>query len=161
ARGTQSVLVPRVGVTGGPPACPVEVSTPLLKMFEGACSRTDCSPEQTTPSPAPTPAKNRDLGTFETHAESEPQGWSELHDWAETFAAPPLTTAQAMTNSKPTLLSTKHFITPLSAADSVECPYPSDAWARALLIMCHKRATIALRSSAACWLPSSRRPEGT
>src|SRR5262245_55478190 len=82
-------------------------------MFEGARWTTDCSPEASSSSPAPTPAKNMDLGTFEAHAGSGPQDWSEPHDWAETFAAPfVISTALAMTNGNTTLLSIKHFMTP-------------------------------------------------
>src|SRR5262245_8105480 len=66
-------------------------------MFEGACWTTVCSPEASSPSPAPTPAKNMDLGTFEAHAESGPQ------DWAETLVAPPPATAQARTKNKAAL----------------------------------------------------------
>src|SRR5262249_42280671 len=69
----------------------------------------------------PIPAKNRNLGTLETdgESESEPQ-----HDWAETFAAPPLATAQTMTKSRTTLLSLKHFINLPSVAYPIECCLP-------------------------------------
>src|SRR5262249_46242077 len=43
----------------------------------------------------------------------------------------------------------------------LRAPDPSDAWACDLLITRHERATGALRSSTACWLPSTRRPEAT
>src|SRR5262249_45532707 len=106
-------------------------------MFEIPVLVTDCSSESTTPSPAPAPAKNRDLGTFEPHAASELHDWSEPQDWAETLAASPLANAQARTNSKTTRSSIKHLISLPSAA------------------------TTALRSSTACWLPSTRLPEAT
>ena len=88
-------------MTGGPGADPVAISTPLSKMFEIPLLKTDCSPEVTIASPAPAPAKNKDLGTF------EPRARSELHDWAESLAAPPLATAQAITKNKTALLGIK------------------------------------------------------
>ena len=50
------------------------------------------------PSPPPAPAKNKDLGTF------EPRAGSELYDWTESLAGPPLAAAQVITNNKTILL---------------------------------------------------------
>jgi hypothetical protein len=89
-------------------------------MFEGACWTTDCSPEVSSPSPAPTPAKNMDLGTFEAHAGSGSQVRSGPKDWAEALVAPPPTTAQARTNRKTDLFG----MTAPSSLDSLRLAAP-------------------------------------